>query len=102
MNSGEKKGTLAVLALIFGITGIIITWLPRLPMIGPLGIALSIAAIVMGAIKLVKIKKGQTSASGRGFAVSGIVLGALTIVGWIVVSIVFLIIELGSFQGFSL
>ena len=72
----EKKGTLAVLALIFGIAAIVISWVP---LINILSILLAIAAMVLGVIEIKRIDTGRTAAAGRGFAVAGIILGALAV-----------------------
>jgi hypothetical protein len=101
MNAEEKRGTLAVLALIFGIAGVVISWAP---VAGFLGLALSIAAIVMGAIALSRIKRGESSETGKSFAAAGLILG---IIG-VIVSVVFIILFtmvlgglLGYFGGWS-
>ena len=86
MNANSKKrGTLAVLALIFGIAGIVVSWIP---IIGFLGFALSVAAIVTGAIELSKINKGKSPANGKGFAITGIILGIIAIVLGIIFSVI--------------
>lgn len=69
--SEEKASGLAIAALVTGILSI----LPIFP-----GFALGIAAIVCGAIDLKKIKEGKSSIKGRGFDITGIVLGSLDIV----------------------
>ena len=95
MSADEKKGTLAVLALVFGIAGIVISWIP---IAGYLGFPLSIAAIIMGAVELSKINKGTSSSSGKGFAITGLVLGIIAIVLSVVFSIIFGLV-LGSIFG---
>ena len=40
-----------------------------------IGIAFSLAAIIMGIVDLVKIKKGKSSVSGKKLDITGIVLG---------------------------
>lgn len=81
----EKRGTLAVLALILGIAGIVISWVP---FVNFAGFLVSIAAIVLGAIEITRINQGKSSASGKGFAITGIVLGAVAIVLGIVSTVV--------------
>jgi hypothetical protein len=97
MSTNEKKGTLAVLALVFGIAGIVVSWIP---IVGFLGFALSIAAIVMGAIELSKINKGTSSSSGKGFAITGLILGIIAIVLSVVFSIVLGMVLGGLFWSF--
>ncbi len=84
--SNEKRGTMAVLALIFGIGGILISWVP---FVIYLSFLLAIVAMVLGVIELKRIDKGKSPSIGRGFTVTGIILGALTIVLGIVLSFVF-------------
>ena len=98
MNADQKKGTLAVLALVFGIAGIIISWIP---LVGFLGLALSIAAIVMGSVELSKINRGISSPSGKSFAVTGIVLGIIAFVLSVVFSILFGLVLGGLFGYFD-
>lgn len=84
--SNEKRGTMAVLALIFGIAAILISWVP---IVVYLSFLIAIAAMILGAIELKRIDKGKSPSIGRGFAVTGIILGALTVVLGIVLSFVF-------------
>lgn len=81
----EKRGTLTVLALVFGIVGLATTWIP---IINYLGFALSIAAIILGTIGLTRIRQGTTSTSGRGLSITGMILGAIAIVTGIIFSFV--------------
>ena len=83
--SNEKRGTLAVLALTFGIAGILIVWMPY---VNSLSFLLAIVAMVLGAIELKRIDKGNSPSMGRGFTRTGIILGILTILLGIVLSFV--------------
>lgn len=94
--SNEKRGTMAVLALIFGIGGIIISWVP---FVVYLSFLIAIAAMVLGAIEFKRIDKGNSPSIGKGFAVTGIILGALTIVLGIVLSFVLKLFVSGA-QGY--
>ncbi len=58
-------------------------------------LGLGIVPIILGAVDLSKIKNSMASQRGKGFDIAGIVLGALSIIGWIIVAIV--IIIYGSF-----
>jgi len=84
--SNEKRGTMAVLAMIFGIAGILISWVP---FVNALSLLLAIVAMILGAIELKRIDKGKSPSIGRGFTRTGIILGALTFVLGIVLSFVF-------------
>ena len=93
----EKRGTLAVLALVFGIVGFVISWIP---IINYLGFALSVAAVVVGAIELTRISKGNSSSSGRGFSIAGMVLGAIAIVSGVIFSVLLAQIIGGIWSAF--
>ena len=84
--ANEKRGTLAVLSMIFGIAGIAIAWAP---IVNFLGFLLSIAAIVLGAIEIKKINQGMSNTKGKGMALAGIILGAAAIVLGIVFTVIF-------------
>ena len=81
----ERRGTLAVLALVFGIVGLGISWVP---VINSLGFASSIAAIILGTIGLTQISKGTSLASGRRLSISGMVLGAIGLVTGVLFAVV--------------
>lgn len=49
---------------------------------------MGIVPIILGAVDLSRIKKGQSSEKGRGFDVAGIEPGAISILFWIIMSIV--------------
>lgn len=79
MNSEKGPSGLSIAALITGLLG------------------MSIIPIILGAVDLNRIKSGISSPRGRGMDIAGIVLGALAIVVWIVISIVFTAIGFGAF-----
>ena len=60
---------------------------------------LTIVPIILGAIDLSRIKNGAASPRGRGLDIAGIVLGALGVIGWIVIIIVAVAVGLGAFWG---
>lgn len=94
--SNEKRGTMAVLALIFGIAGILISWVP---FVNFLSFIIAIAAMVLGAIEIKRIDKGMSPSKGKGFAIAGIILGAVTVLLGIVLSF-FLTILVGGGLGY--
>jgi len=94
----DKRGTLAVLSLIFGIAGVVIGWVP---VVNFLGFLLGIAAIVLGAIEIKKISQGSSSTSGKGIAIAGIILGAVAIVLGIVITVVLGLVLGGVFGYFG-
>lgn len=49
---------------------------------------MGIVPIILGAVDLSRIKNGQSSEKGRGFDIAGIVLGSISILFWIIMSIV--------------
>ncbi|MDD5623066.1 MAG: DUF4190 domain-containing protein [Actinomycetota bacterium] len=80
MNQGANEqgpGGLSIAALVTGILG------------------LGIVPIILGAIDLSKIKNGVASQNGKGFDIAGIVLGGLTLIGWIIFGVAMAIF--GSF-----
>jgi len=80
LNETEKKGNyrvLAILAMVFGIIGVVISLVPFARFFVVL---LGIAAIVLGAIELGKIENGTSLKCARSMAISGIVLGSIAIV----------------------
>jgi hypothetical protein len=60
-------------------------------------LGMSVIPIILGAIDLNRIKNGAASPRGRGLDIAGIVLGAIAIVVWLIVSIVSVIAGLGTF-----
>jgi hypothetical protein len=74
---------LAMASMIVGLAGILLSWC-----FGPVP---AIVALVLGLVALSQIKKAPEKFSGKGMAITGIVVGALTIafyvllvIGWIV------------------
>lgn len=49
---------------------------------------MGIIPIILGAIDLNKIKKGESSTAGRGMDIAGIVLGAVSLI-WIFIVVIF-------------
>jgi hypothetical protein len=68
---GTVTDTPSLLALIFGIIGIPLTF------VFGIGILFSIAALVLGIVGLGRIKREEGYRKGRGLAITGIVLGGL-------------------------
>ncbi|MEW6020223.1 MAG: DUF4190 domain-containing protein [Pseudomonadota bacterium] len=70
MQPADKASGMSIAALVLGLVGLVPCFF---------GIP-NILAIVFGAIELSKIKKGESSAKGRGFAMAGLIIGAVTLV----------------------
>jgi hypothetical protein len=72
MNDVQKQSAsgLAIAALVTGI------------------LQMGIVPIILGAIDLGKIKKGESSIAGKGMDIAGIVLGAISLVWILIVGIV--------------
>lgn len=68
----DSLNTMALLAGIFGILSIVLFWLTFV-----LGIVFAIASIILGFIGKKQVSEGN--GTGRGWAITGIVLGAVTI-----------------------
>jgi hypothetical protein len=78
VGSDEKAAVLAIIALIAGILSVLCHCVPIVG--SAIGFLLSVAAIVLGIIEFNKIKKGESSAKGRGMCIAGIILGGVGIV----------------------
>jgi len=71
----QSASGLAIAALVTGILGF------------------SIIPLILGAIELGRINKGQSSPAGKGMSIAGLVLGILETIGiliWIIVAVVLL------------
>ena len=92
----KPSAALAITALVLGILGVLGSWVPLLGILAflisfipILGWLLGIGAVVCGAIGLSKIKKQL--ASGKGMAITGIVLGSIGFVaacGWFIFGLI--------------
>ena len=94
--SNEKRGTLAVMALIFGIAAIVTSWVP---FVNYLSLLIAIAAMVIGVVELKRIDRGTSSSAGRSFTIAGTILGAVAVVLGIVLSFV-LSLLIGGVWGY--
>ena len=97
--SNEKRGTLAVLALIFGIAAIVTSWVP---FVNYLSLLLAIVAMILGVIELKRIDRGTSSSTGKGFTITGIILGALAVVLGIALSFILSLLVGGVWGYFNL
>lgn len=82
-SSASAAGAADTLSLISGILGIVGFVLSFIPFIGIIGLPLALAAIILGIIGLAK------GTGRRGWAITGIVLGALALLIWIIFISVF-------------
>jgi hypothetical protein len=69
----EKASGMAIGAMVVGIVGILCSWAIVFSL--PLGIT----SLVLGIIEFRRIKDGTASEKGRGMAITGIILGSLTL-----------------------
>jgi len=97
--SNEKRGTMAVLALIFGIAAIVTSWVP---FVNYLSLLLAIVAMILGVIELKRIDRGTSSSTGKGFTITGIILGALAVVLGIALSFILSLLVGGVWGYFNL
>lgn len=79
----EKASGLAIASLILSILGVLC------------GVT-AIVGIILGAVELSKIKRGESSEKGRGLALAGVIIGAVVLA----LGIIFTIISLAT-GGFS-
>jgi len=69
---GSSIGPLAIVSMVLSLVGI--SGICCFP-----GIAMAISGSVMGIVELGRIRKGQSPAGGRGFAIAGCIIGAVTV-----------------------
>ena len=87
----DKASGMAIAAMVSGIVGIVCAWI-----IG-LNFALGLAALVLGIIEFKRIQEGQSNQKGKGMALTGIILGSLTLFG----ALMYIIIAVVSAVSFS-
>ena len=73
---------IGIAALVVGIVSLFLFWIPFL------GLVLAILALVFGIIGIRKASRGE--ATNKGMAITGVVTGALALVGALIVSVVFI------------
>jgi len=69
-----KTNTLALVGMILGIVGIVISCL-----FWPIGIILALAGLVLSIVGLMQINKQPGVYGGKGMAIAGIILGAVAL-----------------------
>jgi hypothetical protein len=89
--SEDRASGMAIAAMIVGIVGIVCAWI-----IG-LNFALGLAALILGIIEYKRIQDKQSSAKGKGMALTGIILGSLTLFG----ALMYVIIAVVSAVSFT-
>ena len=97
--SNEKRGTLAVMALIFGIAAIVTSWVP---FVNYLSLLMAIAAMVIGVVELKRIDMDTSPSIGKGFTVAGIILGAAAVVLGVALSFILKLLIVGVWGYFNL
>lgn len=80
-----KTNSLCIASLATALAPLVLTWIPILQWFGLLS---SIAAIILGAMGLKKVKESNGAETGKGLAVAGIVIGAVDILLFIIVVII--------------
>lgn len=85
--------SLAIISLSLGISGLVIGWCCSL------GLLLSPGAMITGLIALSQIKKDPSKYGGRGFAIAGIVSGAIFLAVYILFIIIYGIAIIGGNIG---
>jgi Domain of unknown function (DUF4190) len=85
--ANPKKAGMAVASMVLGILAILIGWIPFVGWF--LGSVLALLAIILGAVALSSVNKRPDEFGGKGMALTGLVLGivsiGLTILFWIIV-----------------
>jgi hypothetical protein len=81
----QRPGSgMAIAAFVIGIVALLLAWIPIINVISIVG---GIVAVVLGIIAIRKVGRGE--AGGKGFAITGIVLAGLAIIGSILMNVVF-------------
>lgn len=86
----NRASSMAISAMVVGIVGILCSWVIVFSF--PLGVT----ALIFGIIEFKKIKDGVSNEKGRGMAITGIILGSLTIVGALVYIIIIAVMVVSS------
>ena len=92
-NAPTGRNGIAVAALVCGIIGVIIAWIPFLAFVGAL---LAVLAIVFG---MTGLRRSHAALKGRGQAIAGIVLGAIAAV-LAVLGIILTVVVWGALTDF--
>ncbi|MFD1505453.1 hypothetical protein FE374_02325 [Georgenia yuyongxinii] len=83
--AAQRPGSgMAIAAFVIGIVALLLAWIPVINVIAIIG---GIVAVVLGIISIRKVGRGE--AGGKGFAITGIVLAGLAIIGSILMNVVF-------------
>lgn len=90
-----KTNGLCLASLITALAPLIINWIPVVQWFGLLS---SIAAIILGAMGLKKVKASNGAETGKGMAIAGIVIGAVDIFLFIIIVVVIGLI-IGAFAS---
>jgi hypothetical protein len=93
--SEERAGGMAISAMVVGIVGILCSWVIVFSF--PLGVT----ALILGIIEFKRINDGAASEKGRGMAITGIILGSLTLFGAIIYIIVIALTAVSFATGMS-
>lgn len=91
--SSQPNQSLAIISLSLGISSLVVGWCCSL------GLLLSPAALVTGLIAISQIKKDSNRYGGRGFAIGGIVTGAIFLAVYILFIIIYGIAIIGGNIG---
>jgi hypothetical protein len=91
----ERAGGMAISAMVTGIAGILCSWVIFFSF--PLGLA----SLILGIIEFKRIKAGEASEKGRGMAITGIVLGSLTLFSVVTSILILAFTAIGIVTGIS-
>lgn len=97
-----KTNGLCIASLVTALAPLVINWIPVVQWFGLLS---SIAAIILGAMGIKKVKESNGAETGKGLAVAGIIIGLVDIFLFIIVVVVIglifgsLLSTFGSYSG---
>jgi len=98
-----KTNGLCIASLVSSLAPLVLNWIPVVQWFGLLA---SIAAIILGAMGLKKVKESNGAETGKGLAVAGIIIGSVDVFLFIVVVVVIGLIigdiasAFGSYTGY--
>ena len=92
----EKKRILSILSMVFGIISIILSFMPFARVIVVL---MAVAAIAIGSVVIGGADKSLIDKSSRGMAITGIVLGSVSVVVLILSAVFFGFMSLRMING---
>lgn len=74
---------MGIAAMVFGILGVVLFWIP---FVGWLGVLLGLLSVLLGIVSMIKAGKSEDK-GGKAFGLIGIVLGLVALIGGAVIQV---------------